>query len=218
MILRQIGGNVMARWIVLALGLVCAAPAAADNVFPAVFGAREVRHADLSAFHKWTGMLDRRQSEQQLPEGDCGEKRLNKCHVREWRATMAELSGKDRLSQIEGVNGFLNRVSYVTDPVNWGLPDYWATPLQFLRKEGDCEDYAIAKFLSLKALGFTNDDMRIVVLDDLNLRVPHAVLVVRHEGRLLLLDNQVRGVVPVERIRHYKPIFSINEEAWWLHR
>ena len=212
--------SVLRGWLIglaILVGLPFAQPAEAQT-FPAVFGARETRHDNLSAFHKWTGMLQRYAQESQTGESGCEERRFNSCHYAEWRGLIASLAGKDRMAQIEAVNGFMNKAPYVTDPVNWGMPDYWATPAQFLRKDGDCEDYAIAKFMTLRELGFSNDDLRIVVLDDLNLRVAHAVLVVRHEDRLLLLDNQVRGVVSADRVRHYKPIFSINETAWWLHR
>ena len=87
-----------------------------------------------------------------------------------------------------------------------------------MSKNGDCEDYAIAKYFSLRWLGLKPEDMRILVLHDMNLRVAHAVLVVYHRGRALILDNQVRGVVEADAIRHYRPIYSINEQHWWLHR
>jgi predicted transglutaminase-like cysteine proteinase len=60
--------------------------------------------------------------------------------------------------------------------------------------------------------------MRIVVVDDLNLRIPHAILVVYLGERAYILDNQISRVVPAEVVNHYKPIYSINEQAWWLHR
>jgi predicted transglutaminase-like cysteine proteinase len=60
--------------------------------------------------------------------------------------------------------------------------------------------------------------MRIVVLDDLNLRVAHAILVVTEGDRLLVLDNQVADIVDSRRILHYRPLYSLNEAAWWLHK
>ena len=60
--------------------------------------------------------------------------------------------------------------------------------------------------------------MRIVVLQDENLRVAHAVLVVYHQGRTYVLDNQITQVVTDDRIAHYRPIYSINEQSWWLHQ
>jgi len=161
--------------------------------------------------------LDRQQVEQAKYDGPCTEWRLTRCDLESWRRLLAELRDKDRIAQIREVQTFLNRVPYVIDPINWGVPDYWATPLQFFGKDGDCEDYAIAKFVSLKTLGFTDDDMRIVVLDDLNLGVAHAILVVYVDGRALVLDNQISQVIPADLIRHYRPIYSINQTAWWLH-
>src|SRR5690606_24630750 len=101
---------------------------------------------------------------------------------------------------------------------NWGVEDYWATPLQFFRKNGDCEDYAIAKFMSLRALGWDNEALRIVVVNDMNLRVQHAVLVVFLEDGAYVLDNQSPSVMRQDRIRHYRPVYSVNETSWWVHR
>ncbi len=129
-----------------------------------------------------------------------------------------ETAERSRIEQIRSVNAEMNRHRYILDPVNYGVPDYWATPFQFLRLDGDCEDYAIAKFMSLRALGFDNDSLRVVVLRDLNLKLAHAILVVYHEGQVFVLDNQISDVVEAAAIRHYRPIYSVNETAWWLHR
>lgn len=72
--------------------------------------------------------------------------------------------------------------------------------------------------MSLRALGWDNDHMRIVVLKDLNLDIAHAVLVVYRDGLAWVLDNQIGEVVAADRIRHYRPYYSINEDSWWLHR
>jgi predicted transglutaminase-like cysteine proteinase len=60
--------------------------------------------------------------------------------------------------------------------------------------------------------------MKIVVLQDINLGVAHAILVVKYEGRNLVLDNQIGQVVDATRIRHYRPIYSVNEMGWWRHK
>jgi predicted transglutaminase-like cysteine proteinase len=107
---------------------------------------------------------------------------------------------------------------YILDIKNWGEEDYWATPYQFLKKHGDCEDYAISKYFTLKALGVPIEDMRVVALQDQNLNLGHAVLVVYVGDQPMLLDNQIASVVPANSIKHYNPVFSINESGWWLHR
>ena len=60
--------------------------------------------------------------------------------------------------------------------------------------------------------------MRIVIVQDLNLKVAHAVLAVYLDDTIKILDNQIKQVVEAGTIRHYRPIYSVNEESWWLHR
>jgi len=185
---------------------------------PSIFGTREFRSDNLTPFPKWTGALERYFAETGPGGRACGGGRRDRCDLGAWQAFLATLDGDDRMTAIREVNRRMNRAAYVLDPVNYGMPDYWATPLQFLRRDGDCEDYAITKFMSLRALGVANQDLRIVVLQDLNLRIAHAVLVVFEGGRALVLDNQIRDVVDARAIRHYRPLYSVNETAWWLHR
>ncbi len=142
---------------------------------------------------------------------------LPACARAHWERFLASLEGLSAREKLARVNAHLNRAPYIIDPINWGVADYWATPIEFLRKDGDCEDYAIAKYLALKQLGFDPATMRVVVLEDRNLKVDHAVLAVRLDGRLYILDNQTPRVVEASRIRHYRPVYSINEQAWWLH-
>lgn len=197
-----------------------AAPAAHGGQVPhpALFGSQELRSADLSMFPKWRGALARHFAESGLENGPCSAVSFNLCHLAEWTRFLDGLRGSGKMHQIRAVNDFLNRRGYVIDPLNYGVSDYWASPRQFLALDGDCEDYAIAKYFSLRALGFAADEIRILVLQDLNLNTAHAVLVVYIEGRAMVLDNQVPAVVDARAITHYQPIYSINEQHWWLHR
>jgi predicted transglutaminase-like cysteine proteinase len=85
-------------------------------------------------------------------------------------------------------------------------------------RSGDCEDFAIAKYLSLRDLGWENDQLRVAVVRDMNLKVTHAVLIVYYGGKAWVLDNQTNRVIETDQVRHYRPIFSINENYWWHHR
>lgn len=219
---RPIGGPAASKWrtiVLSALALVMAAqPAAGSSETPLLFGAREVRSDNLELFTKWTAALARAFDERRLADAPCAAAAFNRCHLAEWRRFVESLRGLDRLTQLAAVNRHMNQKRYILDPRNYGVRDYWAAPGQFLRRDGDCEDYAIAKFMSLKSLGFTNREMRVVVLQDLNLGVAHAILVVYLEGRALVLDNQIGDVVAADAVHHYRPIYSINEHHWWLHR
>jgi predicted transglutaminase-like cysteine proteinase len=159
-------------------------------------------------------MLERHFRDAGAKSGACKAKVFNKCHAQLWQEFIDQQMGNDLASQLQAVNSFMNKARYIVDPINWGVKDYWATPRQFFVKFGDCEDYAIAKYLTLKRLGLATDKMRIVVLQDLNLRVAHAVLAVYTYDDIIILDNQIKRTVPARVIRHYRPIFSINEDAW----
>lgn len=199
-------------------GTVPAVASTGYSSFPGIFGTRTTQSPNIAMFPKWNGALSRYFDEQRLAAAPCTSSLFNACHLKDWKAFLRSIKAKDRISQVRAVNSYMNRQRYLTDPRNYGVKDYWATPGQFFKRNGDCEDYAIAKFMSLRALGFDNKDMRIVVLQDLNLRIGHAILVVHLNGQALVLDNQVRSVVRAETIRHYRPIYSINERSWWLHR
>ncbi len=204
--------------LAMAAGAPSRAVAAATLEYPPIFGSSEVRSTNLQPFPKWTGVLERYFDEVELKEGTCKEDFFNRCHLDDWKEFLDGQQGADAITQIDRVNRYMNRARYITDPRNYNRADYWATPRQFFNRDGDCEDYAIAKFMSLRALGWTNDHMRIVVLQDLNLRIPHAVLVVYIDRAAWVLDNQIEQLITANRIRHYRPFFSVNENSWWLHR
>ena len=184
-----------------------------------LFGKREIRSTRLTAFAKWRDMLDRHVADTvaHVRSGDCIPAAPIQCGFGEWERLIDDAAAVPLADMLESVNSHMNRAPYITDPINWGMPDYWATIRQFFIKDGDCEDYAIAKYFTLKRLGIDASSMRIVVLQDENLGVPHAVLTVADGGDIWVLDNQIDRVVSHRVIRHYRPIYSINETAWWLH-
>lgn len=182
---------------------------------PELFGYGERRSRKLSPFPKWLEVLERYDGEV-TASNPCESKA--DCFLERWNAFLSEVRDEDFSSKLKKVNRFLNEEPYITDPENWGMPDYWETPYEFNLKDGDCEDYAISKYMSLKALGVPAEDMRIVVLKDENLRIHHAVLAVYRDDEIFILDNQIPQVMSHDRIVHYTPIYSINEEYWWRHR
>ncbi len=147
----------------------------------------------------------------------CERTLFNYCPLQNWRAKLKEWENEPRERQLSLVNTYLNPFRYVSDPINWRMEDYWETPREFLKKFGDCEDYAIIKYLSLRELGWNVHDMRIVLLLHQNLMTNHAVLIVKFENRWLVLDNLVTRVNEVDRVHHYLPYISLNEKSWWRH-
>jgi len=192
---------------------------AAESYRQSFWNSQEIASSNLRPFWKWRSVLERYSREMVQRRGqDCSSSLLGDCPYDEWRRFLGEIGSKDRWGQLAAVNGFVNARRYIPDERNWGVKDYWATPGEFLIRAGDCEDYAIAKYLSLRELGWAEGDLRIVVVRDSNLQVAHAVLVVAYEGRTWVLDNQTSRVNETTEIRHYRPVFSINETSWWHHR
>lgn len=181
-----------------------------------LFGSRQLPQADNQVFPQWLGVLERHIKED-TPAGDCAEQTFNRCHLDSWREFLDGIRRLPRDQQLERVNRYANNKHYVLDIDNYGVEDYWAVAREFLERGGDCEDYAITKLFSLRWLDYPVDDARIVVLQDTNLRIPHAVLAVARGADIAILDNQISEVVSHRDIVHYRPVYSINERSWWLH-
>ena len=124
-----------------------------------LFRTRELHSANLNSFPKWRDMLARF-------ERELSECTPDRCRLDEWQQLVASLHGRKAMAQLKLVNSAVNRHRYIEDWANWELADYWETPLQFLDRSGDCEDFAIAKYLALRAGGMPAEDMRIVIVRD----------------------------------------------------
>ena len=134
-----------------------------------------------------------------------------------WGELRSEWRGLSTMDKLRNVNSLFNQWPYRLDSEVWGVVDYWAAPVEFLRKSGDCEDYAITKYFALKQLGVPVSDMRIVILLDSIRRLAHAILVVYTGGDAYVLDNLSNVVLSHQRYGHYVPQYSINEEHRWAH-
>lgn len=176
---------------------------------PQLFGHNETRHSDLSAFTKWTGVLNRFKREFNTS--------VEKPQIKKWLSFLGSLEGKSDIQKITAVNDYLNKIKFISDAKNYGQRDYWATPVEFLTRGGDCEDYAVAKYISLLALGVPKHKMRIAIVDDHVMKMPHALLVVYHGAKTKILDNQNPAILDSADISRYKPIYSISQVAWWRH-
>ncbi len=134
-----------------------------------------------------------------------------------WADLRGNLEGRSLAEQLRLVNKFWNDWPYREDKDNWGQPDYWEIPAEFLKKSGDCEDYAIIKYFTLKEMGVDPKSMRIVVLRDTIRNLAHAVLVVYSDGDAFVLDNLSDIVLSHRRISNYSPQYSVNEFGRWAH-
>lgn len=183
---------------------------------PPLFNTLEEAQDDMTFLPQWLNVLERHITED-VPDGKCTDTLFNQCHLERWLDFLEKIKTLPRRQQIEAVNRYANEKKYVVDMANYATEDYWAIAKEFLYHGGDCEDFAITKFFSLRWLGYRDDDIRLLILQDTNLRIQHAVLMVLDRGELLVLDNQSQEVVPQNTIRHYVPLYSLNEKQWWVH-
>ena len=211
--MRPAGKSVIILTTLLAAAAAFSVPSSAEasnySIRNGLFLTAEKRSSKLSAFTKWNGVLRRYYRESR--------RTAHLSSIRRWKRFIRSARHLSRREQIVAVNRYVNRFEYRTDYRNYGVADYWATPRQFFARGGDCEDFAIVKYLTLKALGWRQSQLRLVVLIDRRKRQAHAVLAVYHAGRRHILDNQFRRVMRDTQIAHYRPVYSINERSWWFH-
>lgn len=200
--------------LTLLLGLSLPAGAAAPGLFNSV----EFKAESLAALPQWQRVLARIEEERPIYQSCIRDAAA--CPTRSviaWQKMIRQQIGRAQLDQIDTVNRFLNDWRYRADSRNWGVRDYWATPLEFLRFSGDCEDYAIVKYVTLRQLGFAAEQLRMVVVQDTVRNLAHAVLAVYIDGEVYILDNLSRAVLRQKQVSHYVPYYSINEETRWAH-
>ncbi|MGL4942871.1 MAG: transglutaminase-like cysteine peptidase [Thermoguttaceae bacterium] len=125
------------------------------------------------------------------------------------------LSLPDKKEQLKAVNAFWNRWPYRTDMDVYNQEDYWAIADEFRRNSGDCEDYSIAKYFTLKELGFSPDDLRIVIVRETIRGIAHAILIVYLDGEAWVLDNLSNALLPHTFYKHYDAQYSVNENFRW---
>ena len=177
---------------------------------PRLFNTVELRRP-LASLPQWLNLLERNRAKPIFVQG----KRFGKFGT--WDEFRAGALGKQGLDLLRYVQNFWNSWPYRNDLANWGVHDYWASPDEFLARSGDCEDYAIIKYFTLKALGYPPNLMRIVFVQDTRRNLGHAVLAVYLAGEIYILDNVQSMVLKQKHFKHYRPQASFNEFGRWVH-
>lgn len=138
--------------------------------------------------------------------------------VRHWEQLVDTLKGRPAEQQLDQVNRFFNKVRILDDQLHWRRGDYWATPIELLATNGgDCEDFAIAKYFTLKKLGFPAGKMRLTYVKALELNQAHMVLTYYEEQGEppLVLDNLMNKIVPASQRDDLVPVYSFNGDGLW---
>jgi predicted transglutaminase-like cysteine proteinase len=136
-----------------------------------------------------------------------------------WQALLADLSMHSPELRIGAVDCFINSFAWIDDDRLYRKADYWATPSEFLANEGgDCEDFAIAKYVGLAQLGFSEDRLRIALVYDRRRSLQHALTIVYWNGDALVLDSLADDPLSHTKVTRYRPICSFNRRQLWVHR
>lgn len=124
-------------------------------------------------------------------------------------------SGREGLARFGEINRAFNlAIRPVSDRAQYGVEDYWSSPLATLAAgAGDCEDYAIAKLVALRAAGVAADDLRLLIIRETATGDDHAVVAARFEGHWRVLDNRTFIMLEDNGFDKYRPLFAIDAEG-----
>lgn len=137
----------------------------------------------------------------------------------DWQALINSDQGAADSEKLKVVNRFFNRMEFVSDAEHWGREDYWATPVEMLISQGgDCEDFSIAKYFTLKAMGIPESKLNLTYVKALRLNQHHMVMTYysKPTAEPLVLDNLTAAILPASKRTDLLPIYSFNGSALWL--
>lgn len=137
----------------------------------------------------------------------------------EWEEMIRQDRSRTDREKLEKTNHFFNsRIRFANDMEIWGVQDYWTTPFELLcKKAGDCEDFAIAKYFTLKAMGMEEEKLSIAYVKAIQYRIAHMVLTYYSEpdAEPLVLDNLTDTLSPASSRTDLIPVFSFNGSGLW---
>jgi predicted transglutaminase-like cysteine proteinase len=143
-----------------------------------------------------------------------------KGRIEAWNQMLQSEAKQPELEQLRAVNSFFNQqLSFQDDTRIWQQIDYWATPLESLIKgAGDCEDYALDKYFSLRNLGVPSEKLRITYVKALTRNQAHMVLTfyASSSAEPWVLDNLIDDIRPASQRKDLLPVYAFNAEGLYL--
>ena len=130
-----------------------------------------------------------------------------------------QLHKKTDLQKLEAINDFFNTITYNNDIKIWNVKDYWATREEFLSLAvGDCEDYVIAKYFSLRQLNISDDKIFLSYVKAIKYKQSHMVLTYfkTKNSVPLILDNIIKEILPANKRKDLRPLFNFNGEKIYM--
>ncbi|MHB8788778.1 MAG: transglutaminase-like cysteine peptidase [Desulfobulbaceae bacterium] len=139
--------------------------------------------------------------------------------LQEWEALIRDNAGISETEKLTAVNRFFNKYDFVSDAIHWDMEDYWATPVEFIASDGgDCEDFSLAKYFTLKAMGVQESKLNLTYVKALSLNQAHMVLTYYEKpgAEPLVLDNLVGDIKPASKRTDLLPVYSFNGSGLWI--
>jgi predicted transglutaminase-like cysteine proteinase len=140
--------------------------------------------------------------------------------IEAWSQMLQSERNQPEREQLNAVNHFFNQqLSFQDDTRIWHQTDYWATPVESLIKSaGDCEDFALAKYFSLRHLGIPSEKLRITYVKALTQNQAHMVLTFYSSPTAdpLVLDNLIDEIRPASQRKDLLPVYAFNAEGLYL--
>jgi predicted transglutaminase-like cysteine proteinase len=162
---------------------------------------------------KWQGVESRIRADNEI-FADCASSN-DRCPqaARNFLAIVAQGRALSGLARIGVINRAVNMaIEPMSDMAQWGVPDRWSPPLEtFTTGHGDCEDYAIAKYVALTAAGIPAADVKLVIVRNIAANEDHAIVAVRNGGNWIMLDNRWLTLVKDVEMPRIAPLFVLDD-------
>lgn len=139
--------------------------------------------------------------------------------LQRWQKLISDLKNDSEQDKLRKVNDFFNKVRFLDDIQHWQQKDYWATPVEFLvTNGGDCEDFTIAKYYTLKALGVDIAKMSIAYVKALDYNQAHMVLTYYSTPKAepVILDNLIPQIKKASKRKDLLHVYSFNGDNLWI--
>jgi predicted transglutaminase-like cysteine proteinase len=192
-----------------------AEPMAKSPTLAAPFGLNAVPVADGELLTNWSSVEADIRAESEI----LAQCRENIVHCPPAAQTLLAIVAQGRAHTGRARIGVINRainlaIHPMSDFAQWGVEDRWTAPLATLTTGfGDCEDYAIAKYVALLEAGVAAEDVRLIIVRDLARDGGHAVVAVRLDGHWIMLDNRWLALVDDKEMRRIIPLFVLDHDG-----
>jgi predicted transglutaminase-like cysteine proteinase len=177
------------------------------------FGLNTIPVASGEVLSKWSGVEADTRTESEILSRCRANAELCPTAARKFLAIVSQGRAQTGRARIGIINRAINlSIRPMSDLAQWGVIDRWSAPLVTLTTgRGDCEDYAIAKYVALKEVGVAVEDLRIILVRDRAVGGEHAIVAIRFDGRWIILDNRWLALIEDSQMRRVVPMFVLDQ-------